>query len=194
MHHQRRSSAFKLTMVKDYFQDITPPGSAPRPIPIQAKPSAVSTPAFRDVDIPDSRETHEMQEAAVQPPDRSIRNVTMPIRTKPRIDDGSFRTPSGSGGDGFASVGGFRKYWIWGAAGLSVFVLAGLSLFVFRATSVVVTPRAHTIVFDQSNHFVAAPAASAATGTIPYTVVVRDYDDTATVPAGAPTHVETRAQ
>lgn len=135
-----------------------------------------------------------MQEAAVQPPDRSIRNVTMPIRTKPRIDDGSFRTPSGSGGDGFASVGGFRKYWIWGAAGLSVFVLAGLSLFVFRATSVVVTPRAHTIVFDQSNHFVAAPAASAATGTIPYTVVVRDYDDTATVPAGAPTHVETRAQ
>lgn len=78
-------------------------------------------------------------------------------------------------------------------AGIAVLILVGIGSFFFMSTTVTVQPRMHTVVFDPTIQFTAAPAADAATGTIPYTVSTKDIDDSALVPAGPVSHVETRA-
>lgn len=175
-------------MIKDYFQDITPPGGiTPRPTVPPASPR-VPEPTSEQVPL-----APLPTESAVTTPDRSIRSVTMPARPKTRIDEAVYRSASPIAPQ-ITARSRMIRYGAWIVAAIVVLVLAGMSLFLFRKTTVTVTPRTHALVFDQSSRFIAVPFGQAAIGAIPYTVAERMYDDTATIPAGAAKHVEERAQ
>lgn len=83
--------------------------------------------------------------------------------------------------------------WIWVSAVVSVLVLVVLGLFIFRSTKVTVVPRSHAVVFNETSRFVAYPAAEAVTGTLAYSVVVSDLEDSAVVKSEGKEHAEERA-
>jgi hypothetical protein len=173
-------------MAKDYFQDIIPPdGDAPRsasrPIPVTSG------------DDPDDS-------APVSAPEKSIRNIGALERksrpARPPVND--MRDPSNFGVQQLPPKpkrpSTFR-WWPWILAALLIVVLAGLVLFALRKTTVTVVPRSHTVVFDQTtSQFTAYPAATAATGTLTYTVVTSQLQDSQSVPATGTQDVETKAQ
>jgi len=134
--------------------------------------------------------------------ERSIRNISIdsperrsrPVR--PSVND--VRDPSNFGVQQLPPkprrTGSGRSWWLWGIALVVVLVLAGLALFALRKTTITVTPRSHTIVFDQTSQFTAYPAATAATGTLAYTLINSDLQASQTVSAGAMQQVDTKAQ
>ncbi len=73
------------------------------------------------------------------------------------------------------------RVWIWIIVVLCVLVLGFLALFMFRQTTVTLTPRVQVVTFDQSSQFTAYPQATAATGTLTYTVATTDITDSETV-------------
>lgn len=87
----------------------------------------------------------------------------------------------------------FSKVWIWGLAVVAIIVVGALALFAFRKTTITVIPRSHQIVFDDTAVFTAYPAATAATGTIVYTVRTIDAEDSALVTAQGTQHAERKA-
>jgi hypothetical protein len=172
-------------MAKDYFQDIIPPdGDASRPA---ARPIPVTSVSDPDDVLP------------VSAPEKSIRNIGAVERksrpSRPPVND--MRDPSNFGVQQLPPKpkrpSTFR-WWPWILAALLIVVLAGLALFAFRKTTVTVTPRSHTVVFDQTAQFTAYPAATAASGTLAYTVVTSQLQDSQTVPATGSQDVETKAQ
>lgn len=183
-------------MVKDYFQDIVPPSNSgnsahpranvPRPVHIHTED------ADPKGEMPQRPEQHEsFDEETVEPQQsRGIRNISIAPRSpRIRIDD-ELQPP------GYVPPPrrfAWRSRLIWGVAGVCVLAVGGLALFALRSTSVTVTPRSHTIVFDNTAQFQSYPASSAATGTLPYTVATFDVQDSVTVPAGGTTHAESKA-
>lgn len=152
----------------DYFQDILPPEgearrAAPPPTPIPEPESA---------------------------PEKSIRNIsiTRPRAASDRRDP--FISMPGSPRTSFSFLPSAR---VWLIAALALFVLGILSLFMFRDTTVSVVPRTHTIIFDNTAPFTAYPTATAASGTLPYTVQTLTFEDTEVVPAQGTKFVETKA-
>ncbi len=83
---------------------------------------------------------------------------------------------------------------LWIAAALCVVVLAlAGGLLLFSSTSITIIPHAQTMTFDASNPLTAYPATSAATGTIPYTVVTQVFEDSAVVAANGTEQAEEKA-
>jgi hypothetical protein len=186
-------------MARDYFQDITPPNTGTTQIPVRPvrapeMPSMLSvpTPTPAAVSMHDEPIAEEHADMAYEAP-RSIRNVTIPPRSRARIDDGAMPPRGGVPVFDEDEGSGHRRFWMWFIAGIAVLILAGVSSFFFMSTTVTVQPRMHTVVFDPTIQFTAAPAVDAATGTIPYTIATKDLDDSVLVPAGPVSHVETRA-
>lgn len=131
--------------------------------------------------------------------ERSIRNIDAPERrarpSRPQVND--VRDPSNFGVQQLPPKPRRPRTghpWLWAIAVIIVLVLAGFALFAFRKTTVTVTPRSHTVVFDQTSQFTAYPAVSAATGTLAYTVINSDLQASQTVTAGAMQEVDTKAQ
>lgn len=127
---------------------------------------------------------------------RSIRNITVSPRQRQRVGSTDMRqissVPASSILDRPPKAPG-KRLWIWAGAVASVLVLIVLALFVFRSTTVTVVPRSHTVQFDETSRFVAYPAVSAATGTISYSVVINDLEDSAVVKSEGKEHAEERA-
>jgi len=173
-------------MVKDYFQDIVPPtgssdttnSSRQGSRPVQIRPLEQAPVSAQDATVPSMNVSETEPDVGLAP--RSIRNISMPTRpTRSRIDDdgmqGAYvpRRPSSP----------WRKKLLWSMAGVCVLAVGGLALFALRPTTITITPRSHTIVFDSSAQFAAYPEATAATGTLPYTVATFDLQDSAQVPS-----------
>lgn len=152
-------------MAKDYFQDITPPASAPN----------VATPvSVRKVEP-------TVDESETSP--RSIRDIAV-SRSRPRIDESP--RPSASFQD--APVRS-SKLLLWILAGVLLVVLAVLGVFFFRKTLVTITPRSHTVTFSDTARITALPEGSEVSGLV-YAVAEHTYEDSATLPAGSITKVE----
>lgn len=174
-------------MVKDYFQDITPPDDAS---PRRIRP----TPAR-----PQQEPEVEAADESAPSPERSIRNIDAPERRvrlqRPPVND--LRDPANFGVQQLPPKpkrpSTFRL-WPWILAAVLVVILAGLGLFAFRRTTVTVVPRSHAIVFDQTSQFTAYPEAVAATGTLMYTLVTSSLQASQTVAAQGTQDVETKAQ
>jgi hypothetical protein len=168
-------------MAKDYFQDIITPNDSD-------KYGAIS---------PDGNKKINARAEPGNGGGRSIRNITVNPRAA--------RTRGMSGDMRVASVGmsqpqpekphlqGKRRAWIWVVAAISVLVLVFLVLFAFRSTTITITPRSRPVVFDQSILFKANPSASATAGTLSYSVVANDFEDSAVVPSSGTEHAEERA-
>lgn len=87
----------------------------------------------------------------------------------------------------------FSRWILWAVALIAVIVLGVLGLFEFRKTTVTVTPRTQTITFDQTEQFVAYPVATAATGTLAYTVQASDLQESEVVPTQGTEHADVKA-
>jgi hypothetical protein len=194
-------------MAKDYFQDIVPPGDdsivpkkpqpkreranaepppkPPRAVPLKgraefARPAPPPPPPLRPAPVEiDPREEFEM-------PERSIRNIPPPIRPRPRAEADVRgippRPPRRSS----------RKL-LWIVAILCLAALGALALFVFRPTSVTVIPRTQPVTFDESAQFTAYPVGTAAAGTLSYSVITTDLEDSEVVAAQGSQHAEDKA-
>lgn len=197
-------------MVKDYFQDIVPPASDDhhaRSSPARKatgartashRRSVPHTPEKeRDIAAYDEDEPiqHDVDSAHEVPMEteiadvglRSIRNINIPARPRPRMESETYQIPprpnTGNG-----------RFWIWLIAGVCLLALAFLGFVAMRSTVVTVIPNSHSVIFDQTSQFVAYPATVAASGTLPYTTQAVDMDDSQIIAAkGGTSHVETKA-
>lgn len=159
-------------MANDYFKDILPqPGGNQSPTPKTGGDAPAN-------------------------PERSIRNISVSSRQRPRVGASDMReVPPGTAStvDTRQSQGPRRRVWIWVIAAVSVIILAVLALFAFRSTTVTVTPRSHGVVLEQGTRFTALPAAGAVTGALTYTVASNDIEDSAVVPSEGKERVDERA-
>lgn len=195
-------------MAKDYFDDILQPpeNSSPRSKAQQGRTSPLD----------DEEKNSNFSAAAVEgaapgslsaqsgPParagERTIRNVTVsPRRPSPRQGMGR------EGGMQDISPGiahpvyppgrkqiDSRRKWVWIAAAVSLLVLALVGLFAFRATKITVTPSTRQVNFEQGKQFTAYPAADAAEGSLTYSVLSNDLEDSAVVPSKGVENVSER--
>lgn len=169
-----------------------------RSVPIDDAPAPHSHPSLEDSDndpylddepIEDEQETLR-EEVGL----RGIRNISIPSRGRSRTVPDMRQAPSLMGGPAMRPQGSPSRLWIWIVAGVLVLVLALFAILATRPSVVTVTPRSHAITFDQSTDFIAYPEASAATGTLTYSVQTIELDDSEVIPAqGGTTHVETKA-
>ncbi len=90
------------------------------------------------------------------------------------------------------SPGIHKGIWIVGVVGFIVLLLLG-TLVLFPSTTITVVPRTHVLPFDGTTPFTAYPAATAATGTMPYTVQTQVLEDSAVVEASGTEFVEEKA-
>lgn len=204
-------------MAKDYFQDIVPP-SASRSQGSKAKPAKARVsqiaakkqsrpPAPPPVDIDDDTDedtvetaqpvSYDSQEETPEAP-RGIRSINInPTRpTRSRIDGPDSREyPTLTMRTGAQPRQRSKKShrWLWIMAAACVVILIGIALVALRPTTVTVTPREQAIVFDQSSQFVAYPAATAASGTLPYTVQSTTLSAFESVAGEGATHVDSKA-
>lgn len=126
-------------------------------------------------------------------PERSIRNIPVPqSRTRMRADAG---VPSQRPSVSAPRMGApsRSRSWIWILAGLFVVFVGTLAVIASRGTVVTITPHSQLVTFDQTAQFTAYPAATAATGTLSYSIHTIELEDSAVVPAQGTQHVETKA-
>ncbi|MDP3965682.1 MAG: hypothetical protein Q8Q13_02700 [bacterium] len=165
-------------MAKDYFQDILKP---------EEKSGSAYGSGKNDIEP-----RGEPQGGG----ERSIRNITVNPRAGRRAMSGDMREPPSGASRGpyeKPRLGGQKRIWMWVVAAVSVVVLLILALFAFRDTTVTVTPRSRPVVFDRAVHFNAYPSASAAIGSLSYTVIANDIEDSAVVASEGTVHAEDRA-
>jgi hypothetical protein len=168
-------------MAKDYFQDILQSNSG--------KPGDSFGVRKNEGELREEQETGG---------ERSIRNITVnPRAPRPRAMSGDVRgvTP-GAPQDPYGtptSINKQKRLWMWVTAAVSIIVLLILGLFAFRDTTVTVMSRSRPIVFDKSVLFKAYPSASSATGTLSYTLVANDIEDSVVVASSGTERVEERA-
>ena len=172
-------------MANDYFKDILPaPGSSNQP---PAPKANDNTP------VGSGQAQSKSSQGSVE---RSIRNISVSPRQRPRVGTSDMReVPAGMAStvDARQPQGSRRRPWIWVIAVVSVIVLAVLALFAFRSTTVTVIPRSHAVVLDQTSKFTAYPALGAAAGSLTYTVVANDIEDSAVVQSKGKERAEERA-
>lgn len=173
-------------MAKDYFQDIVPqPNDDSSETPGIAEREAADD-APREVPI--SRQLNaDVPASPASGMERSIRNISAPVRQKPRMEPRETR-PLPREGAPHAS-----RWWLWAIAGISLVVLAALLLVSLRDTRVTVIPRSHSITFDTNTEYAAFPALDAATDTLSYTVESFDVEDSEVVPSQGTVRVEEKA-
>jgi hypothetical protein len=83
---------------------------------------------------------------------------------------------------------------IWITAGVSILALVIIAFLLFlRGTEITVVPRTHTVVFDEQTLYTATPEASAATGTLSYTVLTTTLEESVSVEATSSETVEDHA-
>lgn len=153
-------------VARNYMQDIVP---EEEPAPTGGEPEA---------------ELH-------MTPERSIRNIqpsarqrmSRPAPTRPPLMS-EYEAPRLK-----------RGHWgMWIAAVVACIVLIGAGVLVFfPSTTISVSPHTQVVPFDAATSFIAYPAASAAAGTISYTVVSQSYDDSAVVSASGVERAEEKA-
>jgi hypothetical protein len=171
-------------MAKDYFQDIMPPSGAPgRSIPI-SKPQ----------ESPSLEPPEEENVDAESPPERSIRNISMPQR-RPR---GGEQKPPAPPGPSFSSLEvapspGSKRLWIWAAALLVTLLLGVVGLLALRPTTVTVVPKSHAVLFDDASTLSAYPESVAATGALSYRIESVRLEDSEVVPSSGMERVEEKA-
>lgn len=176
-------------MAKDYFQDILPPSDDAPKRPNTAAPMPVDESEERSVPIrtfTDNTSIHDDEEP-IEPeaPQRSIRNISM-TRSRPSRPMPDMReTPP--------TERRRSRWWLWAIAAVGIVVLGVLLLVALRATTVTVTPRSHTLTFDDTSTFTAYPASTAATGTLSYTVQTADFEDSEVVKSTGTVHAEDKA-
>lgn len=184
-------------MAKDYFQDIVPPSeNSPRRVAVTPQDDSAIPPQPIETAAPLFAPVSDADTAAPAPQERSIRNISMPnrpTRSRPLDDMRDMREvpPLGMG----MPRGPRRpsRIWMWAAAILSILILAALVLVAFRDTVVRVTPRTHSVVFDEASLFTSYPEASAASGMLVYTVRTVELEDSEVVSASGTVHAEDRA-
>jgi hypothetical protein len=172
-------------MAKDYFQDIVPPDNSGAPrSPLRQPASPDSRAALDPADDGGANDIRVRADAGVPARDpeanRGIRNISAPARPAAR--------PGRIDGDMTGGVPprprGRSHAWMWAVAIISVIAVAALIfIFMFRSTTVTVTPKSQSIVLTGSPALTAYPAASAATGTLTYTVQASDLEDSDVVQA-----------
>ena len=172
-------------MAKDYFEDIVPPeNGGRRAVPINTNPAPIA------------EEDNEPENYTAPTPEKSIRNISMPQRVarRPAPDMSDMRQPTAAGILGGAHAPRVRsRWWMWIAAGISVLILGSLALLALRSTAVTVTPRSQTVVFDQTAQFIAYPSATAAAGTLSYTVQTVELEDSEVVASSGTVKAEDKA-
>ncbi len=171
-------------MVKDYFQDIVPPSNNNDPKPVRdITPPPAPEPEEDDADVRSIPiNTNPPQ------PERSIRNIAAPARTRSRVSDMRDVPPGLMGRSPRKS-----RRWLWLLAIASVLVLAGLLVVALRSTTVSVVPRTHALTFEQSVFFTAYPESSAQSGILTYGVQASDIEDSEPVKAQGTVHAEEKA-
>ena len=157
-------------MPKDYFQDITPPGSAGK-----------------------------QEKLEVSGAERSIRNIPIAPRRErgPHFPDtapvGS-NTPLREPGTQRAASSNFtaKRVAIWGSAGIALLALLFVAFALLQGTSVVVTPRTHAVVLAEDVMLSAYPANDerAALGSLYYDIAEKAYDAERSVTANGFSEVE----
>lgn len=144
---------------------------------------------FQDILPPEGEERRPTPAAQPAAPDasaeKSIRNININRRAPERRD---FPIPPRPRAGNMLSG---RLIWI--VAIIAIVIVGGVSIFMFRHTVVTVVPRTHTLVFDNTAPFTAYPAATAASGTLPYSVQTFTFDDSDVLPAQGTQHVDTKA-
>lgn len=174
-------------MAKEYFDDITPrdhsQGSMQRPTP----PRPVPPPP----PMPEEEEPQRVPIHQGPTEQRGIRTIAPSRAPRPSRFTGAPEAAR-------TMFGGFRKqgqhssrtrWWLWALAAFGVVAVGALVLIGLRPTTVTITPRSHTIQLTPATPYVAYPSTSAASGTLAYTTVSVDVDDSATVPASGTTNV-----
>jgi hypothetical protein len=127
---------------------------------------------------------------ATDPGVRGIRSIAAPARPRPRGAPGigpDMRETLPPNGLPPRPPRKRATWLIWAAAVLGIFIVAGLLLFAFRSTTVSVIPKSHTVVFSTSSQYTAFPSATAASGTLSYTVQTSDIEDSAVIAAATST-------
>jgi hypothetical protein len=176
-------------MAKDYFQDILPPSDdakkRPAAVPMPADESAERSVPIRTF-TDNEQAPHDDEVPTSDAPERSIRNISMPTRSRPMRPMPDMReTPP--------TERGRSRWWLWAIAAVCIVVLGVLLLVALRATTVTITPRSHTLTFDETSTFTAYPAATAATGTLSYAVQSADFEDSEVVKSTGTVHAEDKA-
>ncbi len=189
-------------MAKDYFQDIVPPDPSKRSMHSvnhakrerpQAHHEAPSHTHHEEEARDESDQTEESESDEVSIPiravqesasERSIRNISVE-RSRVRPEPGAPIPPR-------RSARGPRTF-LWGVAGVCVIALAILGFVALRSTVVTVTPRMQPVTLDASQQYTAYPVASAASGTLAYSVRTVDLEDSQVVPTTGTVHAEDKA-
>lgn len=165
----------RTMMAKDYFEDITPPNS-----PSLGPPPKKGESFEEKQELPSSSETAG----------KSIRNIPVKqTRMRPRIGE-DIREPDASFDH---PRSGKNPYWLWGATALALIVLLGVALVALRPTTLSIVPRSQVVQFDQTARFIAYPAISAASGTLPFTLATETLEDSDVVEAQGTERAEDRA-
>lgn len=171
-------------MAKDFFQDIVPPeNDDSRAIPIHHQRTQAHA-RTEQIPEPDSDDEVDVPPAS----GRSIRNINIEPRGRRPEFTGSM-TPMTP----IRSTKKLSRFFMWAIAVLAIIILCILALFLFRKTSVTLTPRAQTVTFDQNSQYTAYPIATAATGTLPYSVVTVDLTDSEPVATQGTEHADVKA-
>ena len=190
-------------MAKDYFQDIVPPpgDNVPvrklRPATIDMRPAEPVEPA-NTADSEEYCDDDISNEDTTPAPARGIRNINMPPRSRSRTAMGEMRSdmrevPPVGRGMPPRPRRNFSRRWLWALVAACIIIIGFLALFMFRSTTITLTPRTQTVSFDQTSQFTAYPAASAATGTLSYTVAVTDLTDSEAVQGNGTTETQMKA-
>lgn len=173
-------------MAKDYFQDIVPPSDNQPPRP----PAPPSPQTHESDDLPVDATRIPINTSPVGDQGRSIRNISAPIRQRPRVFDDS----RGEGGNLGASRPGrsHSKFWMWGIAAVCVLVLAALLFVALRPTRVTLSARTHTLTFSEEL-FTAYPEESVTQGSLPYLVRTAELEDSEVVDSQGTVYAEDKA-
>lgn len=163
------------------MQDITPPGNADEKPRSRRRHKVAVKPEPAPVPVP-AQEIGAPEEHVVEPemlPERSIRSIQPSANRLRQVPRHDHRIENLS-----AEPRRRSRVGIWIAVMVALIVLLGaVALVLFPSTSVTVTPHTQQISFDASSPFTAYPEASAAAGTIPYSVLSQVFEDSATVQA-----------
>lgn len=167
-------------MAKDHFQDIVPQSDDAEDESVIADEIPEAPNAIRSIPITKQRDASAGME-------RSIRNISAPTRQRPRPEARESRPAT------LPAKSGSSRRFLWVIAGICLLALGALLLLSLRDTRITVTPRSHSVTFDQSAEYVAFPATAAATGTLVYTVETFELEDSEVAPSQGTVHAEDKA-
>ena len=163
--HDAHRVVYFFDMARDYFSEVETPAEEPAAHGEEAR-------SIRNIPISVSR-------------DRATPRSAVP----PSRPTAQRRPASGSPRRGSRHV-------IWGVVAVAILALVGVgAVTVFRKSSIVVTPRIHTVVFDEAAAYQALPAADAqGTAALAYRIAEVALEERTTVTASGTERVEEYAK